>query len=134
MRRTLLLVLALVLLGCAKPPSTLSPVGARTFQANQAVVAIGMLQRSAIELNKIEVCPTPATVPACHPFLSDQNTGIVVDNVTTALTAIRGVPLGWKGTIEQALTTIAARLDGDGKTQLASYITAANSVIAALVP
>ena len=124
------LVLAFVMSSCAKPPASLSPAGAKVYQANQAVVAIGTLQHAAIELNKIQNCqPMP-----CQPFLSDKNTGVVVDNVATALMTIRAVPAGWKATAQAALTEIAARLDGDGKTQLASYLNAASTVIATLVP
>ena len=55
-------------LGCTHAPPSLSPAGARLYQANEVVVAIGTLQHAAIELNKVQVCPTPAT---CHPLLID---------------------------------------------------------------
>lgn len=124
-----LLIAVLTLVSCAKTPPNLSPTGARTFQANQAVVALGTLQHAAIELNKVQVCePAP-----CHPLLTDTNTGVVVDNVTSALTAMRAVPTGWKATATQALDTIQMRLDESGKTTLTAYISMAVTIINGLI-
>lgn len=127
-----ILVIAVILLStCAKAPSTLSPVGQRTYQANQAVVAIGTLQHAAIELNKVQVCVPPPD-GKCHPLLSDNDTGIVVDAVANALTVVKQVPDGWKPTFTQALATISQRLSQAGKPQLAAYITAVNTVLNSL--
>lgn len=128
----LLLLLPLLLLttpACAsKAPPGLSPVGVRVWQANEAVVALGTAQHAAIELNKIQVCePAP-----CHPLLSTRNTGVVVDAVTLALTTLRAVPDGWRATSLAALDTIIAKLDADGKTRFASYLTAARTIINAI--
>lgn len=128
-RSSVALVLALVLSGCAKnAPPTLTPAGIRIWQANEAVVAIGVLQDVAIRLNAIEVCePAP-----CRPLLSDANTRTVVDAVTVALTTIRAVPSGWKATTAAALEQIESKLDDLGKPKLRAYLTAARAVLNAL--
>ena len=125
-----LCIAALLFTGCAKAPPTLTPVGARAWQANEAVLAINVLQSAAIGLNKIQVCPPDP----CHPLLSDANTRIVGNTATSARNTIDAAPAGWKLTAQAALNQIAMQLDAAGRTQLAAYLTAANSVVAALVP
>lgn len=118
--KTVLLCLVLALsIGCTHAPPSLSPAGARVYQANEVVVAIGTLQHAAIELNKTQVCPTPAT---CHPLLLDANTKVVVDASTAALTTIKATPDGWKAAASALLTQITTRLDAAGKTQLSAYV------------
>lgn len=126
--KQLLIACVLVTSGCASAPTSLSPTGQRTYQANQAVVAIGMVQHVAIDLNQIQVCP-PAP---CHPLLSDTNTGVVVDNVASALKTVRAVPGGWKLTIMSALVEMGQRLDAEGHRQLGSYIQTAVTVVSSL--
>lgn len=132
--------LALTAASCAHTPPNLTPTGAATFRANEAVVALGTVQHAAIELNKIQVCQQnaqpvvpPLTSPApCHPFLSDANTGVVVDNATTAFNAVKAIPDGWKAAITQALSTISERLDADGRASLGAYLTAASTILNSL--
>jgi hypothetical protein len=114
--------------GCAKAPPTLPPATALLWQANEAAVAIGTVQHTAIELNKIDVCDT-ATPQKCHRLLSDKNTGIVVDAVTAALVTIRNLPNGWKPTTLAALDQIDAALDEYGKAKLKAYTAAARIAI-----
>lgn len=128
MRSRMVLVALVVCVGCAKAPPNLSPVGQRTYQANQAVVALGTVQHAAIELNKIQVC-TPAP---CHPLLSDKNTALVVDNMTTAFNGIRGVPSGWKATALTALQSVQMRLDAEGKSSIAAYLDMAITLVSSL--
>lgn len=124
MKRSILLVV-LLFAGCASnAPPTLTPAGVLIWQANEAVVALGALQHAAIELNKVQRCE-----PACVPLLSDRNTGIVVDAVTSALLTIKQVPSGWKPTALAALTQIDARLDQIGKDKVAAYVRAARTVL-----
>jgi hypothetical protein len=126
--RYVLLVLLVLSLGCAKAPPTLTPVGARAWQANEAVLAINQLQTAAIGLNKIQVCPPDP----CHPLLSEANTRLVGNTATSARDAIDVAPAGWKATAQAALTMIAAQLDAAGKQTLAAYLTAANAVITSI--
>jgi hypothetical protein len=130
MTRYICAVLVVFVVGCAKASPTLTPTGARAWQANEAVLAINQLQSAAIGLNRIQVCP-PAP---CHPLLSDANTRLVGNTATSARNTIDAVPAGWKATAQAALTQIAAQLDAAGRTQLAAYLTAANSVVSALKP
>ena len=125
MRSRMLLVALVLCVGCAKAPPNLSPTGPRTFQANQAVVALGTVQHAAIELNKVQVC-TPAP---CHPLFSDRNTAIVVDNMTTAFNGIRGVPQGWKATALSSLRAVQMRLDAEGKASIAAYLDMAITLV-----
>src|SRR5678809_427812 len=128
--RYLLLVLFVFSLGCAKTPPTLTPVGARAWQANEAVLALNQLQSAAIGLNQIQVCPpTP-----CHSVLSDANTRTVVVTTTSARNAIGAAPASWKAVAQSGLTQIAMQLDAAGKTTLAAYLTAANAIVTSLVP
>lgn len=110
----------LLTIGCTThTPPSLSPAGARLYQANEVVVAIGTLQHAAIELNKVQVCPQPTS---CHPLLVDADTRVVVDASTTALTTLKATPDGWKAAATALLTQIESRLDAAGKTQLAAYL------------
>lgn len=130
--RTIGLVVALTLItaSCAKAPSSLTPVGVKYYQANRGVVAAGTLQHVAIELNKVQVCPTPpATTPACHPLLSEANTRIVGDATSSAITVMRQAPDGWKPTLDAALTQISSKLDAAGKQELAAYLDAARAIV-----
>lgn len=120
-------VLACVLalsLSCSHPPVSLSPAGARLYQANEVVVAIGTLQHAAIELNKTQVC----NPPPCHALLADANTRIVVDAVADGLTTIKATPDGWKAATSVLLDRITARLDAAGKTELAGYVQAVKTI------
>lgn len=129
MRTRILLVIVLLLAPtCAKAPPQLPAGDVILFQSRQAVVAIGTVQHAAIELNKIQVCP-PAP---CRPLLSDDNTRIVIDTVASGVTAIRAVPTGWRATTTTALTQISTRLDAAGKTTIAGYVQAANTILAGL--
>ena len=130
MRLAVALTLALSLLSCAKNPSPVQE-GDVILKAKMAAVALGTLQHSAIELNKIETCNS-ATPPVCSPVLSEANTGIVVDAVTDALTTMKSVPSGWRATVDSALARVVMRLDEAGKTQLSRYIEAAKLVLGGL--
>ena len=124
MKRLVCLV-ALLIVSCAKTPPSLSPTGARYFQADRGVVAIGNIQHVALELNRMQVCsPAP-----CHPLLTDANTRIVVDASTDALVTIKAAPQGWKTALAVALDRIKTRLDVAGNTELAAYLNAARLIM-----
>lgn len=133
MKRLILILALLVTSACVHPaPGTSLPPGADVIlTAKQAVIAIGTVQHAAIELNKIQQCDA-ATPPVCHPFLSTQNTTVVVDAATDALTAMKAIPSGWKATSDAALARMQLRLDAAGKTQLATYLSAARAALALL--
>lgn len=133
-RVTFVAVVASMVMACASnAPPSLTPAGVRIWQANEAVVALGTLQHVAIQLNGVQRCEAPPNDAVCAPVLSTQNTGVVVDAVTAALTTVRQVPSGWKPTALAALTQIEARLDAAGKTKLSAYVVAARTVIEALL-
>lgn len=112
-------VAALVLtIGCAKAPPSLSPAGVKTYQANQAVLALNLVQTTAINLN--------ATVP---PLLSEANTRIVGNATTAARASIAKVPDGWRVTTTEALTQIRTQLDAAGKQQMAAWLDLAASMV-----
>lgn len=117
--------------GCAKAPPDLGPAERHVWNANEVLVALGTLQHTAIELNKVKVCPTPDT---CRQLLSSANTDIVVDVVVETL-KIMGptAPLSFQGTIGKALDTIESRLDAAGKQNLSAYIQTVR-IVAGLIP
>lgn len=128
LRRAFLSLILCTTLACAgKAPPGLSPAGVRVWQANEAVVALGTAQHAAIELNKVQVCN-----PTCYPLLSDHNTGVVVDNVLTALHTIKAVPDGWKATALEAINAIMLRIDSEGQARIVAYLEAARAVINAI--
>jgi hypothetical protein len=132
-RRVALVVLVLVMSACAnKAPASLSPVGVRYWQGDEAVVALGTLQHVAIQLNGVEICAAAPAPPDCHPAVSRKNTEVVVDVVTVALTTMKAAPAGWKATSLTALDQIADKLDAAGQTQLAGYLSAVRTIIDAL--
>lgn len=128
-RQIALLGILVFAASCAKhAPPSLSPAGVKIWQANEVVVAIGTLQRAAIQLNGVQVCePAP-----CHPLLSDHNTGVVVDSVTVALKTIDAAPGGWRVTATTAIDAIEQALDFTGRTKLRAYLEAARTIINSL--
>lgn len=125
-----LCIAALLFVGCAKAPPTLTTVGARAWQANEAVLALNQLQSAAIGLNAIRICPPEP----CRPSLSATNTRLIIDTTTSARNAIDVAPSGWRAVAQAALTQIANQLDASGKQTLAAYLTAATAVVASLAP
>lgn len=108
--------------GCAsKAPASLSPKGISAWEANQAVLTLGQVQKTAIGLNGIQKC-TAAQPPACAPLLSDKNTGIVIDAVSAAVKSIEHVPSGWRATTTTALLDVRAKLDASGKSNLSAWL------------
>jgi hypothetical protein len=109
-------------------PSSLTPAGVKDWQANEVVVAIGTLQRTAIALNGVQVCdPAP-----CHALFSDANTRTVIDAVEVALKTIQAAPAGWRVAADTALTQITTKVDAAGLAKLQPYLAAARSVIDSL--
>ncbi len=127
MQKRVMMFAAVLLLasGCAKAPPSLTPAGVRDWQANEVVVAIGTLQRTAIALNGVQVCdPTP-----CKPLFSDANTRTVIDAVEVALRTIQAAPAGWRIAADTALTNITTKVDAAGLPKLQPYIAAARAVM-----
>lgn len=128
--RALLMTVLMLTVSCAAhAPATLSPAGVANWQANEAVVAIGTLQRAAIALNAVQKCE--ASGP-CAPLLSDQNTRHVVDAVEVALKTIERVPDGWKAAANAAIDAINATLDAAGQGKLRGYLEAARQILNAI--
>lgn len=111
-------VLAIGVSGCGKQPPSLSPAGAGTWRANQAVLIVNTVQRTAINANE--------TVPQ---LLSNANTRIVVDVASAARKTIAQTPTGWRETTTTALDQIRARLDVAGRTQMAAWLTLAATMV-----
>lgn len=100
--------------------------------ATDVVIALGTLQHAAIELNEKLVCDSAAP-PVCAPLLSEANTRIVVQNVTSTLTAMGPNPANIQVTVDTTLKEIESRLDAAGKTKILPYIQAVR-VVAGLLP
>lgn len=113
---------ALVLSGCAaKAPASLSPIGVRAWQANEAVLTLGQVQKTAIGLNAIQKCDNAAP-PVCGPILSDKNTRVVIDAVEAGVKSIQQLPSGWRASTTTALANVRAQLDTAGKTNLSAWL------------
>ena len=145
MWKTLRLATAMVLLvgsgllnaSCAPPklPPNLTPSEQAAYKrdvyANEAVVTIGSLQHTAIELNKVMICAS-AEPTSCHQALSEANTRVVVRASNGALKVIQAVPSGWKAATDVALEQIENELDATGKTKFMPWVMAARGALAAL--
>lgn len=119
--------------GCSlNPPPSLSPVGATKWQANRVVVELITLQRAAIALNELTICPVVGDPTKCYVALSDQNTRIVVDACEDAGLVLKAVPDGWPQTAATAIDRIRKRLDANGHIELDPYLEAAETVFATL--
>lgn len=130
MQKALIIVALVVMSGCAdKAPPSLSPAGVKVWQANEALLVLDTVQKSAIGLNKIQKCTTP---DVCTPLLSDNNTEIVINAVASGVRTIRAVPDGWKASTTAALNEISQRLDAAGKTVFVSYVSAAAQILAGI--
>src|SRR6185503_11178533 len=97
-------VAALVIVGCAKAPPTLTPEASRAWAARPVVAALGTVQSTAIALNGVVRCD-PA--PPCRPVLSERNTRTVVTTVVEAVRVIRVAPDGAGATATAALDTLS---------------------------
>lgn len=123
--RSIAVVALLAFPACRHAPPSLSPPGAVTWQVNEVVVALGIVQQSAIGLNAVQICdPLP-----CHPVLSDANTEIVIDAVGDGVSTLKRVPSGWRGTALGILDVIERRLDEAGVTKLQPYLIGARAAI-----
>jgi hypothetical protein len=126
--RALVLALVLSSAACAaKAPPSLSPVGVRSWQANEAVLAFGVVQSAAIGLNGVTICD-----PTCRPALSDANTRRVIQIVRDTVQTIDVTPAGWQALASTGLMKLEHELDAAGHTKLTPYLVAARAAIGAL--
>jgi len=135
LKLTVLIASVVFACGCATAPASLSPVGVQLWHANEAVVAVGSLQHTVIELNKVEVCNGPIAASgsaACHPLVSDRNTRIVIDACAGAVKTIGQIPEGWRPATLTALDQIEALLDKPGQQSLKVYLQTARVVLLAI--
>lgn len=127
-------LVALVLFsGCAahKPPPSLSGAGVYAWQANEALVALDTVMRSAIALNEVQVCGgVPIT---CHPALSEQNTRVVVQAVRSGAIILGSAPAGWQTVSVTVIDQVSYYMDESGKKTLKPYLDAARIVIQSLM-
>lgn len=127
-RTSLLFAVLLCAASCAKAPASLSPAGVRDYKANEIVVSLGTLQRTAIALNAVQVCePAP-----CRPLFSDTNTRTVIDAVEVSLRTIQATPNGWRVAADTALTEISRKVDASGLSKIQPYLAAARTVLNSL--
>lgn len=109
------------------------------WYANEIAVAVNMLQTTAIQLNKINVCeatiattdPTTAVVPQaqCRPLLSDDNTRAVGETTSDIRAALRQTPAGWRAIVTAGLDRIITRLDNAGQIKMAAYLQAVRFLV-----
>ena len=134
-RKLFVSTLVFVSISCAsKAPPVQTPAALKLWQANEAVLYLDQVLDVAIGLNNIQQCPTPpATEPACHPVLSEQNTRYVVDGIGAAVKTIQAVPAGWKATANAALDSLAKQLDAMGRSKLVPYIDVARTLLNSLM-
>ena len=111
-------VMIIALVGCARPQPdpVLTPGTVRAWQANQAVIALGDVQRTAITYHSAAM-------------LSEANTRVVVEAVTPALERIKAAPPSWKPVGLGALTTIDKGLDGNGRERMDVHVAKARSTL-----
>jgi hypothetical protein len=125
---SVLLGVSLIGVGCASAPPAFTPEGQIVWKAREAQSSLGVIQSTAIALNKVQVCdPAP-----CHPLLSDDNTRIVIVAVRDGVKTLQAVPAGWKTTALAVVDQIDARLDQFGKEKLKTWTAAARVVITGL--
>jgi hypothetical protein len=110
---------AALAIGCAgNAPASLSPAGVKLWQANQAVLAVNLVQSTAINLN--------AAVP---PLLSERNTRIVGEAANSARRSIEKVPDGWRPTVVATLQQIRDQLDAQGKQAMGAWLDVAATMV-----
>ena len=114
------------------PPSSLSPAGVTKWQANRVVVELITIQRAAIALNELTICPQPGDPTKCYVALSETNTRAVIDACEDAGLVLKAVPDGWKQTAAAAIRRIRQRLDARGHEELDPYLAAAETLLANL--
>lgn len=110
-------------------PPTLSPEASVIYRADEALVAIGAVQDAAIGLNAIKVCRPVPEQDQCQPFLSDNDTRLVVELVKDAVTTTKLAPDGYLKFIGGALDRMLLHLDAATKAKLLPYIAAAQTIL-----
>lgn len=113
----LVLLLAVALDGCAKPPPNLTPQATAAFHATRVVKALDLVMDAAIAGE----AQTPKVV-------STANARAVVEFHQMAVRTIHAVPDGWKPTVLAALRQLPAQLGGDYP-KLAPYLNLITTLI-----
>lgn len=129
-RRMAPFLVILLATGCAKPSPTLTPTGVRAYYADEAVVALGTLQHTVIELNGIKFCQPQPCTPV--PLVSTANTRKVIDVISPAIKTLRTAPADWQVTANTAIDEVGKVLDEAGRGKLRSYLEAAKLVLNAI--
>jgi hypothetical protein len=112
-------VLALVLIvGCAKAPPTLTPVGKTAWQGIQAIRILDTIRDVAIAAN--------AQNP---PVLSTDTTRKVVTFHKSAVTVIGSTPGGWKPIVTTSLAQLQKDIPAAEWTKLAPYVVLLQTII-----
>lgn len=124
MKRLLLAFLLVGLVGCAHRPPNLTPAQLALYRADDALVAIGIVQNAAIQLNKIKTCSGDMPPVCTSTVMSDRNTRIVVDAVADAVPVILATPEGWRSATLVLIERVEARLDAAGLTRVRPYLEA----------
>lgn len=120
--RTLVLVVLLLAISCAKPPS-LSPAGVAAFNGTRVVKALDVLRDAAIDAN--------AQVP---PLLSTATTRKIVTYHESALKTIQVAPAGWVPVVQTGLTEVTNTLPEAERRQLAPYVALVQALIQEVTP
>jgi hypothetical protein len=126
---TLSVVFLLALVACRapQPPPVITPGTVRAWQANQAVIALGDLQRAAINYHATHRCDDNGL--NCVRMLSEANTRVVVSAIVPALERIKAEPSSWKPVGLGALNTIDQGLDAKGHERMDADLTKARSTL-----
>lgn len=143
-RLAALLVAGSVLSGCGayRAPVTYPDPQKVLWYANEVAVGVNMLQHTAIELNKIQVCEAGTAVttspdaiaipPVCHPLLSEDNVRAVGETASDIRAALRQTPTGWRAIVSAGLERMQARLDNAGQVKLSAYLQAVRFLLQSL--
>lgn len=119
MKKLLALCLLLTCSACAHVPPNLTPKYQTLFRANEALNAVARVQTVAIALNGAGILP-------------DQKTRLVVVAVAEGFPIVQHAPEGWKATISALLERLAAGLDAEGKSKLATVVLLAEAALNAV--
>jgi hypothetical protein len=112
-------VLALALIvGCAKAPPTLTPVGKTAWQGIQAIRVLDTIRDVAIAAN----AQTP-------PILSTDTTRKVVTFHKSAVTVIGASPGGWKPIVTASIGQLQKDVPAAEWTKIAPYVALLSTII-----
>lgn len=116
MKKYLLLFLIAFTACTPKVGPNTDPRAVTALKVKEVVIAIGTVQHTAIELNKVGI-------------VNNEATEYTIDYVKSALNVIKATPNGWQPSVIKVLDELENKLNPDAKARLFPYLIIVRNLI-----